>query len=253
MFRKCFTITKATAGLALAALLLVGQADGQQNSLVFPWNSGNSGYKGYNEPRYATQPLSPAVVPAPPSQYQLYVTTLPEKSAEDPNAARLMAHVAANALIWIEGEPTTSTGDMRTFISSPLKEGKKYTYTVRVDWIEDGKQVSQTQEVPVKAGGIHCFYLVKAGSKIDPKTAAVEENLAKLSPEDRELAKSQKYCAVQEGVRLGAHGVPVKVMLNKQSVLLCCEACVTRAEKDAAKTLAKVKELKAKPETPPGN
>jgi uncharacterized protein (TIGR03000 family) len=259
MIGKCFTTAKATAGLSLAALLLtVAQAHGQQNSTSFPWNSGyqnsgnrGSGYQGYNEPRYVTQPLSPVAVPAAPVQYQLYVTTLPEKNVEAPTTALMIAHVADNAMIWIGGEPTTSTGDTRTFITPPLKEGKKSTYTVRVDWIEDGKQVGQTQEIPVKAGGFHCIYLVKSGSKLDPKTTVIEENIAKLSPEDRELAKSQKFCAVQDGVPLGAHGVPVKVMLNKQPVLLCCEACMDRATANADKTLAKAKELKGKLEMPP--
>ena len=260
MFGTSLVTAKSSAGLALTALLLaVGQTQAQQNSSSFPWNSGGqssgnrgSGYQGYNEPRYVTQPLSQVAAPAPAVQYQLYVTTLPEKNLEAPNSALVIAHVADNALIWIGGEPTTSTGETRTFSSPPLKEGRKFTYTVRVDWIEDGKQVGQTHEVPVRAGGSHCIYLVKSGSKLDPEKAVIEKNLAELSPEDRELAKGQKYCPVQDGVPLGAHGAPVKVMVNEKPVMLCCEACVRRATANPDKTLAKVKELKKKAD-PHGN
>ena len=248
MIGKCFVITKATTGLALAALLLiVGQSHAQQNSLVFPWQA--QGYQGYNEPQHVTQPVLTDATPAKPSKYQVYTTTLPEKSTEDPNIATVMAHVPANAKIWLDGKLTTSTGDLRTYSSPALTTGWKYTYTVRVDWIEEGKQVSQTPDFPVKACGIHCVYVIRSDSKLDPTKEVVETNLSKLTPEDRKLAHAQKFCAVQNGVRLGATGVPVKIMVNDQPVMLCCEACHARAEKNAEKTLAKVKELKGKSTT----
>jgi len=58
--------------------------------------------------------------------------------------------------------------------------------------------------------------------KPDPKIA---ENLAKLSPEDQELARKQKnYCIVSEE-QLGSMGVPVKVKVKDTEMLICCEAC----------------------------
>ena len=263
MFGKCFTNRKATAVLALVALLwAVGPSHAQEavgqgwfinhptGSSAWPWNS--PGHQGYNEPRYVTQPVNTNVAPVQANKYELYLTTLSEKNTDNPNSATLMAHIPENAKIWVGGDATTSAGNLRTYNSPALIPGKSYSYTVRVDWIEEGKQVSQTHEVSVKAGGIHCVYLIQSDSTLEPKNAVVEANLSKLSTEDRELARAQKFCAVQTGVQLGATGVPFKVMLDKQPVLLCCEACLARAEKDSAKTLAKVKELKAKPETPPG-
>ena len=199
-----------------------------------------------------TQPVQTNVTPTKPVKYEVYLTTLPEKNTDDPKGAMMVARVPANAKIWFDGNLTTSTGDTRTFNSPALTPGKgyKYSYTVRVDWIEEGKQVSQTHDFPVKAGGIHALYVIRSDSKLEPENKVIEANLAKLSPEDRKLANAQRFCAVQNGVRLGATGVPVKIMLNNQPVMLCCESCHARAEKDSAKTLAKVKELKAKPETP---
>jgi hypothetical protein len=80
----------------------------------------------------------------------------------------------------------------------------------------------------------------------DSEEADIRENLAKLSPEDRKLAEAQKFCAVQNGNRLGEMGPPVKLMLNDQPVFLCCGHCEKKAKADAAATVAKVRELKAK-------
>lgn len=76
--------------------------------------------------------------------------------------------------------------------------------------------------------------------------AEIRDNLAKLSPEDRKLAEAQKFCVVQDKNRLGSMGKPIKVMVKDQPVFLCCEHCRKKALADPDKTLAKVKELKAK-------
>ena len=75
---------------------------------------------------------------------------------------------------------------------------------------------------------------------------AVAENLAKLAPDDRKAAEAQRFCAVQEGVRLGSMGVPVKVTVRGQAVYLCCEGCEDKAKADPDQTLEKVKKSKAK-------
>jgi hypothetical protein len=41
-------------------------------------------------------------------------------------------------------------------------------------------------------------------------------------------------------------GVPVKVIIDKQAVFLCCTGCEEDAQRNAAKTLNKVKDLKSK-------
>jgi hypothetical protein len=75
---------------------------------------------------------------------------------------------------------------------------------------------------------------------------AVAENLAKLTPGDRAAAEAQRFCAVQEGIRLGSMGVPVKVTVKGQPVLLCCTGCEEKAEAAPDQTLDKVKRIKAK-------
>jgi hypothetical protein len=76
--------------------------------------------------------------------------------------------------------------------------------------------------------------------------AEIKENLAQLSPEDRKLADAQRYCAFEDDKRLGEMGVPYKLTILEQPVFLCCKGCEMDAKKHPEKTLAKVKELKAK-------
>lgn len=68
--------------------------------------------------------------------------------------------------------------------------------------------------------------------------------LAQLSPEDRLLAESQKYCAVATSNLLGSMGTPVKVAVDGEPVFLCCAACRSKALSQPEATLAAVAKLK---------
>jgi uncharacterized protein (TIGR03000 family) len=167
---------------------------------------------------------------------------------EDPNAALIVAHVPEDAQIWFEGEPTAQKGDLRLFTSPPLTPGKDYTYTVGVRWAEHGRQVSQTGLVPVRAGEVHCIDLVtlNAVARAKQDEGKIEANLARLSNADRKLALEQKFCGIQDGIRLGSMGTPAKITVKGQPVFLCCGACAKTAETNPDKTLEKVKSIRAK-------
>jgi uncharacterized protein (TIGR03000 family) len=189
--------------------------------------------------------VNPAAAPVAPTKYMVVITILPQQKLDEAaNVATMMAHVPENAQVYFGDQPTRSTGMERTYVSPPLAPGKTYTYTVRVDWVEDGKTVTQTHQFDLRPGMLHCIYLIRSGSTFG-NDATVEKNLAKLSLEDRKLAESQKLCAVQEQVRLGAVGSPVKVMIKGQPVFLCCDACLTRAQNNPEQTLEQVKKNKA--------
>jgi hypothetical protein len=66
--------------------------------------------------------------------------------------------------------------------------------------------------------------------------------LETLPPEDRERAKAQRLCPVDD-FPLGSMGPPPKIMVNGEPVFLCCAACEAPARKDPAATLKKVAEL----------
>lgn len=68
--------------------------------------------------------------------------------------------------------------------------------------------------------------------------------LAKLSPEERATAETQKYCAVANHNLLGSMDAPIKLVMEGKPVCLCCKGCVTKAQANPTATLAKVDLLK---------
>jgi uncharacterized protein (TIGR03000 family) len=233
-------VLAAVVLLLATAQVLAGEGM-KTGSWPYPWYA--PGYRGYKEPRPVTRPSNP---PVQPQKYWLYVSTLPVKDTKKPNVAELLVHVPDNAEVWLQDIKMPNKGSHhRRFVSPPLNPAMNYIYSVRVNWIEDGKWVSQTHHFAVVAGTIHCIYLMRSHATLEPRTT-VAKSLAKLSPEDRKLAKAQKYCAVQDRIKLGAMGVPVKVMLKGKPGFLCCSACTKRAKSNPDGALAKVKELKAK-------
>lgn len=232
---------------ALAAVLFVtaGRAPAGEGwetrhySVPLPWEQ--SSYRGYHETTRPGEAL-PSIIRAIPHRYTVTISLLPGAlPSEERGVALIMAHLPADARLWFQDRPTTSTGRVRYFESPPLAPGKRYTYTARVVWHEQGKWVSKTVKVPVRAGEMHCLYLTRTD-----RDAAVAANLAKLNPADRALAVAQQYCPIQSGVRLGEMGVPVKVVLKGQPVFLCCDGCQKKAQADPARALAKVREMTAK-------
>jgi hypothetical protein len=84
-------------------------------------------------------------------------------------------------------------------------------------------------------------------TKVEAQESKISAVMAKLNSEDRELAESQKYCAVMDRERLGGMGAPLKIEINGQSVFVCCKGCRQKALKNPDETLAKVAALKARP------
>jgi uncharacterized protein (TIGR03000 family) len=253
MSRRTVLFLKSAALIVTAFMLLAPNVQAQDargyrspppwGSKLWPWNVG--GYQGYQQP--STPPTTPPPPPntAPsPQRYTIHITVLPQKNEEDLNSALLVAHLPEDARVWIEDAPTKQRGTLRQFVSPPLAPGKSYIYTVRVEWPEDGHWVSQVHSFPVHAGDIHCIDTIPSASQAVEKEVAT--NLAKLESDDRKAAEGQRLCAVQEGIRLGTMGVPVKVMVKGQPVFLCCEACVKKAQSNPDQTLEKVQKLKAK-------
>jgi uncharacterized protein (TIGR03000 family) len=193
---------------------------------------------GYDETKVAATP-PPANVTRPPVKYTITITVLPQSEAQGrTNAASITAHLPEDAQLWIGDYLTKQRGMLRHFQSPSLKPGSRYRYTARAVWFEDGQWVSQTQDLPVSAGEVSCLFLTK--------TSALADALAELPPEDKQLTERQRFCPIQPANPLGAMGTPVKVMLKGQAVFLCCKDCVEKAQEDPDKTVAKVKELKAK-------
>jgi hypothetical protein len=79
-----------------------------------------------------------------------------------------------------------------------------------------------------------------------PEEKKIQESLAKLAPADRELAIAQRFCVILKDNRLGSMGPPVKIVVDGETVFLCCAGCEKAAKKDPQATAAKAKALRAK-------
>jgi uncharacterized protein (TIGR03000 family) len=98
-------------------------------------------------------------------KYSLEVSRLPQRvSAEEADVAVLVAHLPEDVALWVEGVLTRAKGQTRYFESPPLSPGKNFRYAVKAVWREDGRWVSQTREVVVRAGEVHRVYLRASAS-----------------------------------------------------------------------------------------
>ncbi len=75
-------------------------------------------------------------------------TTLPRSS----ECAYLSITVPEGAAVLLDGAPTEQTGPKRVYVTPALKPNERYSYEVKVRWVQDGKPVEQTQTVQLQAG-----------------------------------------------------------------------------------------------------
>jgi uncharacterized protein (TIGR03000 family) len=70
------------------------------------------------------------------------------------NTARLTVRVPENARLWVDDRPSQQTGPLREFTTpATLQPGQAYKYTVRAEWEENGRPVTQSRTVEFRAGG----------------------------------------------------------------------------------------------------
>lgn len=72
----------------------------------------------------------------------------------DTTKARLVVELPSNAKLFIDDMPMKNTSGMRTFNTPPLEPGQAYYYIVRVETVRDGKTVSESRRVIVRAGQV---------------------------------------------------------------------------------------------------
>jgi uncharacterized protein (TIGR03000 family) len=60
--------------------------------------------------------------------------------------------VVPDAEVWFQGVKTRQTGELRRFTSPPLARGQAFTYNIRVRWTANGKSMTRTHRLAVRAG-----------------------------------------------------------------------------------------------------
>jgi uncharacterized protein (TIGR03000 family) len=66
--------------------------------------------------------------------------------------ATIVVTVPAEARVQFDDRPTTSTGEVRRFVSPPLPPGRTFSYTVTATRIVDGHEEKVAKEINVRAG-----------------------------------------------------------------------------------------------------
>lgn len=187
--------------------------------------------------------------PVYPTRSTIVVRPLPYEFTDPKVAtvANVVAHLPPGADLWIGKEKMVSEASKPSYdlVTPAIEAGGTYSCRATVVWEEDGKWVTQTHSFSVRAGDFHCIEVVP----VDPASAGrdVAAGLAKLPEADKKAAEAQKFCAIQDSIRLGSMGAPVKVNVEGKDVYLCCEGCRTNALKDPTKTLKTAEANKAKP------
>ncbi|MEM6329148.1 MAG: TIGR03000 domain-containing protein [Planctomycetota bacterium] len=90
----------------------------------------------------------------------------------------LRVTVPADAVVYVNGNKTTSTGSQRQYVSHGLESGRGYTYTLRVEYERDGKPVVESKTVKLVAGGDESIAFVSGAD-----ASAVAETDAEASDE----------------------------------------------------------------------
>jgi uncharacterized protein (TIGR03000 family) len=79
-------------------------------------------------------------------------TSVPPVTVPSTASAVVTVVVPDNAEVWFNDTRTRSTGPVRTFDTPPLGPGRQYSYDVKASWQENGRTVTQTQDVAVSPG-----------------------------------------------------------------------------------------------------
>jgi len=81
--------------------------------------------------------------------------------------ATIVVNLPANAKLTVDDYLTTSTASTRTLQTPALPAGQEFRYTLKVEVVRDGKTVTETKQITVRAGQT-------TESKFDLATAAAE-------------------------------------------------------------------------------
>jgi len=63
----------------------------------------------------------------------------------------VLVRLPADAKVFFDDQPTTSTGPIRVFITPALEPGKDYTYQLKIEVVRGGKTATQTRTITVRA------------------------------------------------------------------------------------------------------
>jgi uncharacterized protein (TIGR03000 family) len=100
------------------------------------------------------------------------------KPAIDADAAMLNVAVPDNAVVTVNGHPTSSDGRVRQFMSRGLKEGFVYTYIVDVTYDVDGAEKKESKSIQLRPGDVETVEFESASKDNKSGDDLANSNLA---------------------------------------------------------------------------
>jgi uncharacterized protein (TIGR03000 family) len=160
MLRRKFWVSLVFASVAVIAFLEVaivqagpavgGRSSGYRVGGSYSYSAPAAVVAGDFSPLYSSQPLL----------YAYYVPAVrssaggeEESDVRQDAAAKIELTVPVNAEVWVDGNLTGQTGNVRSFVTPPLQPGKTFSYDLRVRWTAAGGiVVDVTRPIQVRAG-----------------------------------------------------------------------------------------------------
>ena len=155
-----------------------GGSTGSYSPAASGGNVGSMHYGNYESYSSGTPEYSPSVLGA--SSFSQTANKLAANLSIQPDEVHLTVNLPEAAKVFVNGNPTTTTGSKRRFVSRDLKPNDSYRFEVKaVITNEDGSEVVQNKTVVVASGNgeeLH-FEMLKANDPIETVlTLNVPEN-----------------------------------------------------------------------------
>lgn len=166
-------------------------------------SSGSVNYGSSGSVNYGTSYGSAGSVAAPyygasTSTTRSSSTLVSNSSSND--SVRLNVSVPETAVVYVNDRKTTSTGEMRQFVSRGLESGKSYRFEVRAELNDNGNLISDTQTIVVTAGSQeNVRFALQAAPKAD---AAVDTAVVLNVPENAEVTLAGNKTQVKGSTRV---------------------------------------------------
>jgi uncharacterized protein (TIGR03000 family) len=106
----------------------------------------------YDEGAPVAPPAGGAEVPPPEGGAPPPPPAAGNNTSLDDRSVMIEVSAPADAKVFVNGKPTTSTGSYRRFISRNLNQGYRYAYSVRAEAVRNGQTVQETRMVDVRPG-----------------------------------------------------------------------------------------------------
>jgi uncharacterized protein (TIGR03000 family) len=114
----------------------------------------SNGYRSGVFPQYGAAPqYGTAPQYGYPSDGIMQAQYLPAGTTQSQNtSARVTVQLPANAKLQVDDQQSPLTGPTRMLVTPPLEQGKKFGYTLKAEWDDNGRPVTQERTVSFQAG-----------------------------------------------------------------------------------------------------